>query len=71
MGGAAEVIRETRAKNMVMDGDVTVVETGGRADFIASAASLRRYASVHFDRVLHDEDAPQIVEMQIKLDSQR
>lgn len=56
MGGAAEVIRETRAKNMVMDGDVRVVETGGRADFIASSASLRRYAPVHVDRVLHDED---------------
>lgn len=57
MGGAAEVVRETRAKNMVMDGDVTVVETGGRADFIASSASLRQYAPVHVDRVLHDEDA--------------
>ena len=56
MGGAAEVIRETRAKNMVMDGDVRVVETGGRTDFIASSASLRRYAPVHVDRVLHDED---------------
>ena len=56
MGGAAEVIRETHAKNMVMDGDVTVVETGGRADFMASSVSLRRYAPVHVDRVLHDED---------------
>ena len=33
MAGAAEVIRETHAKNMVMDGDVSVVETGARADF--------------------------------------
>ena len=57
MGGAAEVIRETHATNMVMDGDVTVVETGGQADFVASSASLRRYAPVHVDRVLHDEDA--------------
>src|SRR5688572_14128955 len=31
MGGAAEIIRETRAKNMVMDGDVDVVQTGGKA----------------------------------------
>jgi metallo-beta-lactamase class B len=30
MGGAAEVVRETHAKNMVMDGDVSVVETGAR-----------------------------------------
>src|SRR5580693_4046832 len=52
IGGAAEVIRETHAKNMVMDGDVIVVETGARADFMASSASLRRYAPVHVDRVL-------------------
>ena len=56
MGGAAEVIRETHAENMVMDGDVAVVESGGRADFIAPSAGLRRYAPVHVDRVLHDED---------------
>lgn len=56
MGGAAEVLRETHAKNMVMDGDVAVVETGGQADFIASSASLRRYAPVHVDRVLRDGD---------------
>ena len=30
VAGAAEVIRETHAKNMVMDGDVNVVETGAR-----------------------------------------
>jgi metallo-beta-lactamase class B len=56
MGGAAEVIRETHAKNMVMDGDVAVVETGGEADFIASSAEHRRFAPVHVDRVLHDEE---------------
>lgn len=56
MGGAAEVVRQTHAKNMVMDGDVAVVETGGQADFIASSAGLRRYARVHVDRVLHDQD---------------
>ena len=56
MGGAAEIVRETHARNMVMDGDVAVVETGAKADFIASSSSLRRYAPVHVDRVLHDED---------------
>jgi hypothetical protein len=35
VAGAAEVIRETHAKNMVMDGDVSVVETGARADFLS------------------------------------
>src|ERR1700748_2742990 len=33
VAGAAEVIRETHAQNMVMDGDVSVFETGARTDF--------------------------------------
>lgn len=35
MAGAAEVIRETHAKTLVMEGDVSVVETGAQADFLA------------------------------------
>src|SRR5580658_3189898 len=42
VGGAAEVIRETHAKNMVMDGDVNVVETGARADFLSPSPSILR-----------------------------
>jgi len=56
MAGAAEVIRETRAKNMVMDGDVSVVETGARADFLSPSPNIPTYTPVHVDRVLHDED---------------
>jgi metallo-beta-lactamase class B len=56
MAGAAEVIRETHAKNMVMDGDVSVAETGGRTDFLAPSTNLPTYAPVHVDRVLHDGD---------------
>ena len=56
MAGAAEVIRETHAKNMVMDGDVDVVETGGRADFLSPSPNIPSYAPVHVDRVLHDGD---------------
>ncbi len=56
MGGAAEVIRETHAKNMVMDGDVSVVETGARTDFLTPSPNIPRYAPVHVDRVLHDGD---------------
>ena len=52
MAGAAEVIRETRAQNMVMDGDVSVVETGGRADFLSPSPNIPIYAPVHVDRVL-------------------
>jgi metallo-beta-lactamase class B len=56
MAGAAEVIRETHAKNMVMDGDVSVVETGARADFLSPSPNIPTYTPVHVDRVLHDED---------------
>jgi metallo-beta-lactamase class B len=56
MGGAAEVVRETHAKNMVMDGDVSVVETGTRTDFLSPSPNILRYAPVHVDRVLHDGD---------------
>ena len=56
MGGAAEVVRETHAKNMVMDGDVGVVESGGRTDFLAPSSNLVPFAPVHVDRVLHDGD---------------
>ena len=51
VGGAADVIRETHAKNMVMDGDADVVETGGHAGFLPTLAP---FAPVHVDRVLHD-----------------
>jgi len=56
MAGAAEVIRETGAKNMVMDGDVSVVETGARTDFLSPSPNVPTYAPVHVDRVLHDGD---------------
>jgi metallo-beta-lactamase class B len=56
MGGAAQVILETHAKNMVMDGDVSVVETGARTDFLSPSPNIPTYTPVHVDRVLHDED---------------
>lgn len=56
VGGAAEVIRETHAKNVVMDGDVSVVETGARADFLSPSPNILRYTPVQVDRVLHDGD---------------
>lgn len=54
MAGAAQVIRETHAKNMVMDGDVSTVETGGRADFLAPSPNIPIYTPLHVDRILHD-----------------
>jgi metallo-beta-lactamase class B len=56
MAGAAEIVRETGAKNEVMDGDVAVVETGGRADFLSPSVNIPLYAPVRVDRVLHDGD---------------
>lgn len=56
MAGAAEVIRETHAKNMVMDGDASVVQTGARTDFLSPSPNIALYAPVRVDRVLHDGD---------------
>jgi metallo-beta-lactamase class B len=51
--GSAEVIRETGAKYMVMDGDVAAVESGGATDFAYASNS---YPAAKVDRVLHDGD---------------
>jgi metallo-beta-lactamase class B len=55
--GSAEVIKETGAKYMVMDGDVAVVESGGAKDF---AYPKMLYPPVKVDRVLHDGDEVKI-----------
>jgi metallo-beta-lactamase class B len=52
--GSAEVLRQTGAKYMVMDGDVSVVESGGATDF---AYAKDTYAAAKVDRILHDGDA--------------
>lgn len=51
--GSAQILRETHAKYMVMDGDVPVVESGGAKDF---AFPRDRYPAAHVDRILHDGD---------------
>ncbi len=56
VGGASEVVHETHAKNMVMDGDVSVFETGARTDFLSPSPNIPTYPHVHVDRVLHDRD---------------
>ncbi len=56
MGGAAEVIRETHAKNVVMDGDASVVETGAKTDFLAPSPTVPGFPPAHVDRILHDGD---------------
>lgn len=52
MGGTAEIMRETHAKNFVMDGDASVSETGGRTDF--AFGPKQQFAPAHVDHVLHD-----------------
>lgn len=54
--GSAEVVRETGAKFMVMDGDVGVAESGGRTDF----DKVPHFAPAHVDRVLHDGDTVEL-----------
>jgi metallo-beta-lactamase class B len=57
MGGAAAILRDTHARNMVMEGDVDMVETGGKTDFTATSPPNKTlYAPAHVDRVLHDGD---------------
>ncbi|MFN2509293.1 MAG: MBL fold metallo-hydrolase, partial [Chthoniobacterales bacterium] len=60
MAGAAQILRETRAKNMVMDGDADVVESGGRTDFLASSGAVPPYPPAHVDRVLRDSDTVEL-----------
>jgi metallo-beta-lactamase class B len=55
-GGSAEIKRLTGATYMVMDGDVPVVESGGKADFQYGNEPASLYPPGRVDRVLHDGD---------------
>ena len=52
--GSAEILRETHAKYIVMDGDVSLVESGGATDF--AYGPKPQYPPAHVDRILHDGD---------------
>jgi metallo-beta-lactamase class B len=54
--GSAEVKKLTGAKYMVMDGDVSVVESGGKSDFQYGDDATLLYPPAKVDRVLHDGD---------------
>ena len=54
--GSALVKRLTGAKYFVMDADVPVVESGGKADFQYGAEKEMLYPPTQVDRVLHDGD---------------
>lgn len=55
-GGAALIKQETGAKYMVMDADVSVVESGGKTDFQYNKEPADLYKPAKVDRVLHDGD---------------
>ena len=50
LAGAAAILKQTGAKLMVMEGDVSTAESGGARDF----AGLPRFPPAHVDRTLHD-----------------
>jgi metallo-beta-lactamase class B len=54
--GSAKVKQLTGAKYMVMEGDVPVVESGGKADFQYGNDPAMLYPATRVDRVLHDGD---------------
>jgi metallo-beta-lactamase class B len=54
--GSAKIKELTGAQYMVMDGDVPVVESGGKADFQYGNRSELLYRPAKVDRVLHDND---------------
>jgi len=53
--GSAMIKEKTGAKYMVMDADVAVVESGGKADFAYNSPEFL-YRPAKVDRVLHDGD---------------
>ena len=54
--GSAKIKELTGASYMVMDGDVPVVESGGKADFQYGDRAEFLYPPTKVDRVLHDGD---------------
>jgi len=54
--GSAAIKKLTGATYMVMDGDVSVVESGGRTDFQYGTDTAMLYPVAKVDRVLHDGD---------------
>src|SRR5271165_5438082 len=58
--GSAEILKETGAKYEVMDGDVPVIESGGRKDFAFGNDKQFWFPPAHVDRVLHDGDTVEL-----------
>ena len=58
--GSARIKELTGARYMVMEGDVPVVESGGRSDFQYGADTAQHYPVAKVDRVLRDGDEVQL-----------
>jgi metallo-beta-lactamase class B len=54
--GSAEIRRLTGAKYMVMDADVSSIESGGKTDFHYGSIDSSHFPATKVDRVLHDGD---------------
>jgi metallo-beta-lactamase class B len=54
--GSAMIMKITGAKYLVMDADVSVVESGGKTDFQYGNTASCLYAPAKVDRILHDGD---------------
>jgi metallo-beta-lactamase class B len=54
--GSAQIKKLTGAQYMVMDADVPVVESGGKADFQYGNKPENLYPPAKVDRILHDGD---------------
>lgn len=54
--GSAEIVKLTGAKYLVMEADVPVVESGGKADFQYGSDTKSLYPAAKVDRVLRDGD---------------
>ncbi|HZI43043.1 MAG TPA: subclass B3 metallo-beta-lactamase [Gemmatimonadaceae bacterium] len=63
--GSAMIKSLTGATYMVMDADVPVVESGGRADFQYGSDPAMRYPPVHVDRELHDGDRVKLGDVEL------
>jgi metallo-beta-lactamase class B len=57
--GSAQIVKETGARYMVMDGDVPAVESGGKLDFVYSYMT---YPPTNVDHVLHDGETVRLAD---------
>ena len=64
--GSAAIKQLTGAKYMVMEGDVDVVESGGKSDFQYGNDPTALYPPTKVDRVLHDGDEVKLGDSRLK-----